>query len=147
ARLSDSLTFALDVSRIHWSDFRLQTSRQQDVLLVENGAPSGKGKAVLQGASDDTTTARLGVEYIWFRRQAQQLIPFRAGFFYDPEPGNRGTDPFFGFSLGTGIAFPNVVFDVAYTYRRGTVHSEATSTAVANHGFLASIIYYFRSAQ
>ena len=43
ARLSDRLTLSLDVSRVHWSDFRLEESTRDDVLLVENGAPSGKG--------------------------------------------------------------------------------------------------------
>jgi long-subunit fatty acid transport protein len=141
ARLSDRLTLALDVSRIHWSDFRLETPNRGDVLLVENGVPAGKGRAVLSGASDDTTTVRLGTEYLWIRPQF--VIPFRAGFFYDPEPGLGSPDSFFGFSLGSGITINKFVFDMAYTFRTGTVHSEATNTGVAQHGILASIIYHF----
>src|SRR5712691_9683380 len=60
ARLSDNLTLSLDVSRVHWSDFKLQESHRADVLLVENGAPSGKGTAVLRGQGNDTTSVRLG---------------------------------------------------------------------------------------
>ena len=62
ARLSDNLTLSLDVSRVHWSDFKLQESSRTDVLLVENGAPSGKGRAVLRGQGNDTTSVRLGAE-------------------------------------------------------------------------------------
>ena len=88
ARLSNRLTLSLDVSRIHWSDFRLETSTPADVLLVENGAPSGKGRAVLNGSADDTTSVRLGAEYVWVLPNV--VVPFRAGVFYDPEPGERG---------------------------------------------------------
>jgi long-subunit fatty acid transport protein len=141
ARLSDQLTLSLDVSRIHWSDFRLQESTRDDVLLVENGAPSGKGQAVLRGESDDTTSVRLGAEYVWIRPRVR--IPVRAGVFYDPEPGAGGTDDFFGFSLGSGVALGSVVMDVAYTFRSGEVANEATDTTVYQHSFLASVIYHF----
>jgi long-subunit fatty acid transport protein len=140
ARLSDSLTLALDVAREHWSDFSLQTSTR-DTLLVENGAPSGKGQAVLQGQGDDTTSVRLGAEYLWIRPKV--VIPFRTGFFYDPEPGEGGIDNFFGFSLGSGIAVNRLLFDMAYTFRTGTVHSTATDTAIHQHTILASVIYHF----
>ena len=122
ARLSDNLTLSLDVSRVHWSDFKLQESRRADVLLVENGAPSGKGTAVLRGQGNDTTSVRLGAEYLWM--QPKLIIPLRAGFFYDPEPGERGTDNFFGFSLGSGISVKQFVFDLAYTFRAGTVQRQ-----------------------
>jgi long-subunit fatty acid transport protein len=141
ARLSDQWMLSLDVSRIHWSQLRLEESRQADVLLVENGAPSGKGRAVLNGQADDTTSVRLGAEYLWIRPSL--AIPFRAGVFYDPEPGAGNPDSFFGFSLGTGMALKQVVFDVAYEFRTGTVKSEATDTSVQQHRILASVIYHF----
>jgi long-subunit fatty acid transport protein len=140
-RLSDNLTLSLDVSRVHWSDFKLQASTRDDVLLIENGAPAGKGKAVLNGEADDTTSVRLGAEYLWIRRQI--LIPFRAGFFYDPEPGEHGTDHFFGFSLGSGITLNRFVFDIAYQFRAGTVKSEAVDTTVYQHNLFASVIVHF----
>jgi long-subunit fatty acid transport protein len=141
ARLSDSWMLSLDVSRIHWSQLRLEESRQADVLLVENGAPSGKGQAVLNGQADDTTSVRLGAEYLWIRPSL--AVPFRAGVFYDPEPGAGSPDTFFGFSLGTGMAIKQVVFDLAYEFRTGTVQSEATDTSVQQHRILASVIYHF----
>jgi long-subunit fatty acid transport protein len=140
ARLSDRLTLALDVAREHWSDFSLQASTR-DTTLVENGAPSGKGQAVLRGQGDDTTSVRLGAEYLWIRPKV--VIPFRAGFFYDPEPGEGSSDNFFGFSLGSGIAVNRVLFDMAYAFRTGTEHSTATDTTVRQHTILASVIYHF----
>ena len=149
ARLSDRLTLALDVSRTHWSDFRLERSMPQDDLEVQNGAPSGKGRAVLNGQGDNTTSVRLGAEYLWIRPVTtpwlapRVIIPLRAGLFYDPEPGERGTDNFFGFSLGTGVGIKGFIFDLAYTFRTGTVQSTATDTTVYQHGLLSSIIYHF----
>ena len=141
ARLSDNLNLSLDVSRVHWSDFKLQESSRTDVLLVENGAPSGKGRAVLRGQGNDTTSVRLGAEYLWLLPNL--IIPFRAGFFYDPEPGERGTDNFFGFSLGSGISIKKFIFDLAYTFRTGTVQSSATDTTVYQHTLFGSVIYHF----
>jgi long-subunit fatty acid transport protein len=141
ARLSDRWTLSLDVSRIHWSDLRLEASRQADVLLVENGAPAGKGRAVLNGQAEDTTSVRLGAEYLWIRPSI--VVPFRAGVFYDPEPGAGNPDPFVGFSVGTGIALKQVLVDLAYEFRTGTVKSEATDTSVQQHRLLASVIYHF----
>ena len=141
ARLSDNLTLSLDVSRVHWSDFKLQESSRTDVLLVENGAPSGKGRTVLRGQGNDTTSVRLGAEYLWM--QPKLIIPFRAGFFYDPEPGEGGTDNFFGFSLGSGISVKKLIFDLAYTFRTGTVQSSATETTVYQHTLFGSVIYHF----
>jgi long-subunit fatty acid transport protein len=141
AHVSDNLTLSLDVARVHWSEFRLEESTQDDVFLAENGAPSGKGRAVLQGASDDATSVRLGAEYLWLRPPL--IIPVRAGFFYDPEPGDGGLDHFFGGSIGSGVTIKQFIFDLAYTFRTGTVHGEATHTAVSQHGLLASIIYRF----
>ena len=151
ARLSDRLTLSMDVSRIHWSDFRLEASTRDDEILVENGAPSGKGRAVLNGEADDTTSVRLGAEYLWIRPKLltswfggrRVIVPLRTGFFYDPEPGNGHPDTFVGFSLGTGLAVGQCLFDMAYTFRTGTVEGEATDTSVYQHGVVASVIYHF----
>jgi hypothetical protein len=70
-------------------------------------------------------------------------VAFRAGAFYDPEPGDGGTDDFWGFSLGSGITVRKMVFDLAYTFRTGTVESEATDTTIDQHNLLVSAIYHF----
>jgi long-subunit fatty acid transport protein len=140
-QIFDELTISLDVSRIHWSDFRLEEPQFDDRIVVENSAPSGRGTAVLNGASDNSTTVRLGAEYVWDRRQF--LVPLRAGLFYDPEPSDRGTDDFFGFSVGSGLTTNTFIFDFAYTFRTGTIPSQATDTTVYQHELFASIIYRF----
>ena len=141
ARLSDDLTVSLDVTRVHWSDFSLEESAQDDALLVDNGAPSGKGRAVLQGQGQDTVSVRLGAEYLWNVRH--MTVPLRTGFFYDPEPGEHGTDDFFGFALGSGLTLGKFLFDVAYVFRTGISKSTATDTTVLQHSLLASMIYHF----
>ena len=35
------------------------------------------------------------------------------------------------------------VFDLAYTFRAGTVEGEATDTTIYQHTILASVIYHF----
>lgn len=142
-RVSDALALSFDISRIHWSDFRLQTPQFDDLIVVENGAPSGRGTAVLNGSSDDTTTLRLGAEYLWDRQL--YVIPLRAGLFYDPEPSDQGADDFFGFSLGFGLTTNTFIFDFAYTFRLGTVRSQSTDTSVYQHEVLASIVYRFKT--
>lgn len=143
ARLSDTFTVALDVSRIHWSEFRFEESTRDDQILVENGAPSGRGTAVLRGQGGDTTTVRLGAEYLWIRPRTKLIIPMRGGLFYDPEPSDSGVDAIWGASLGSGLVREQFAFDVAYTLRAGVVHSTATDTTAFQHTLLASFIYYF----
>ncbi len=150
ARLTKELRLSIDIGRVHWSDFRLDDARRPSdleqleqaectVLFVDT--PVGKEPAVLNGEGDDTTSVRLGGEYLWVR--SKYAIPFRAGAFYDPEPGAMGTDHFFGFSLGSGLKITSLAFDVAYTFRAGTVETEATDTTTYQHKVLASLIYYF----
>lgn len=150
ARLSTRLRLSMDVARVHWSDFRLEASHadtgdsedtEECAGVLSVGTPVGKGLAVLSGAGDDTTSMRLGAEYLWVLRKV--VIPFRAGGFYDPEPGAGGIDDFFGFSLGAGLAAGPFIFDLAYTFRTGTVPSQATDTSVQQHTVLASLIYHF----
>jgi long-subunit fatty acid transport protein len=62
ARLTTRLRLAIDVARIHWSDFRLEASQKEstECNTLSVGTPVGKGQGVLSGASDDTTSVRLG---------------------------------------------------------------------------------------
>jgi long-subunit fatty acid transport protein len=145
ARLSTHLRLALDVARVHWSNFRLQASHQEPVACAEVlsvATPVGKGQAILQGESEDTTSVRLGAEYLWVFPTV--VLPLRAGVFYDPEPGAGGTDAFFGISLGAGLTIGPWLFDAAYTFRTGTAQSPATDTTVQQHTVLASLIYHFK---
>ena len=141
AVISDSLTLALDVSRVHWSDFELEPARQANTVIIENAAPSGKGAAVLNGGGDDITSVRLGAEYQWILPRL--AVPFRAGVFYDPEPGDGGTDNFFGFSLGAGLVTGKIVLDMAYAFRTGRIKSGTNDTDVYQHTLISSLIYHF----
>lgn len=141
ARVSDNLTLSLDVTRVHWSDFKMEQSTRDDALLVENGAPSGRGAAVLNGEADDTTTVRVGGEYLLIG--STWVVPLRAGAYYDPEPSGDGTDDFYGFTLGSGLAIKQFIFDIAYIFRTGTVEATSTDTDVYQHKVLASLIYHF----
>ena len=59
------------------------------------------------------------------------------------QPGDGGTDDFFGVSLGTGMARGRCILDLAYAFQTGTVASAATDTRVYQHTVLTSIIYHF----
>ena len=144
ARLSTRLRLALDVARVHWSDFHLEASRRSRKTVPECSVLESRwarDRRCLNGEGDDTTSVRLGAEYLWIHPKV--VVPLRAGVFYDPEPGEGGTDEFFGFSLGAGLAAGPLLLDLAYTFRAGTVQSPATETSVQQHQVLASMIYHF----
>jgi long-subunit fatty acid transport protein len=138
-RLSDALTFDLDVSRTEWDDF-IRHADGQDFNAV-TGKPSNISK------SKATTQVRLGGEYLIIGNKV--VIPIRAGVFYDPEPSENNPDDFFGFSAGSGIAYKKFVYDVAYQYRFGrdirtvTVGNENSSQDVDQHTVYMSAIYHF----
>jgi long-subunit fatty acid transport protein len=125
-KLVDKLLISLDVSWFQWSDFRLDTSSASSFF------PLAGGVVVLPDSTTsrrgDTTSVRLGAEYILLNKDigAKTLtVPIRAGFFYDPEPGDDGVEDFFGFSLGLGTGVSNnleksIQFDIAYNFRTGT---------------------------
>ena len=76
------------------------------------------------------------------------VVPVRAGFFYDPEPAEDDVKNFFGFAIGSGIAYKRLIFDAAYQLRWGndvdTGNLIATSEAdIYQHSFLASVIIHF----
>ena len=96
---------------------------------------------MLDGEADDTTSVRVGAEYLLIKHNL--LIPLRAGFFYDPEPGDGGIDNFYGFSLGSGITIKPFVLDLAYQFRTGTVDSGSVDSTIYQHNVVASVIYHF----
>jgi len=141
-RFSDAFTASIDLFRTQWSDFELEESSIEDPVVVENGAPTGRGADVLAGRGDDTNSVRVGCEYLWIGEQV--TVPLRAGLFYDPEPTTGGTDDFWGGSLGTGIAYGQWIWDAAYQYRRGTQTGSAVDSDVEEHRLLLSLIIHLR---
>ena len=140
-RLSDALTIDLDVYRTDWSEFKLTDSQGNEFSPVD-GRPKNESDV------DDTTQVRLGGEYLFIMQEKEMVVPLRAGLFYDPEPSEDGARDFFGFSIGSGIAYKRFIFDAAYQFRWGnsvdTGNLIATSEAdVYQHTILASVIVHF----
>lgn len=140
-RLSDQLTLGFDVYQTKWSDYVLHDAEGNELNPIT-------GKLQSDSKVKDTTQVRMGGEYL-FLIKYKYIIPVRAGFFYDPEPADRHPDDFFGFSLGTGIAYKQFVFDIAYQFRFGrnvrttTVGGEDSSQDVDQHTVYTSLIYHF----
>ena len=139
ARVSDSLSYALDVYRTHWSSFIL-TDGQGNSFSPIDGRPESQSNV------DDTTQVRFGVEYLFIGRST--IVPVRAGFFYDPEPSQNSVKDFYGVAVGSGIAYETFILDVAYQFRWGTNVDTGnlitTSRAdITQHLALASMIYHF----
>lgn len=140
-RFSDAFTLAVDIYRTHWDDYIL-TDGQGNQFSPIDGRPKSQSQV------EPTTHVRLGGEYVLMQPHQKTAIPIRAGVFYDPEPGEKGSRDFFGFSLGGGYTCPQFSFDLAYQLRWGpdvdSGNLIATSSAdVIQHTVLASIIYYF----
>jgi long-subunit fatty acid transport protein len=138
-RLSDALSFALDIYRTDWSEYILTDDGGTDLSPIDGR---------LKGDSDvkDTTQIRVGGEYLFIGKET--VIPVRAGVFYDPEPSSGSPEDFYGFSVGSGVGYKKFIFDMAYQLRWGhnvdTNNLIATSTAdITQHLLLASLIVHF----
>ena len=140
-RVSDALTLDFDVYRTHWSDYLLKDSRGNEFSPID-------GRPASESDIGDTTQVRLGCEYLFFFPEKNITVPFRAGLFYDPEPSQGGVKNFYGFSIGSGVAYRSFIFDVAYQLRWGrnldSGNLIATSEAdIMQHTVLASLIIHF----
>jgi long-subunit fatty acid transport protein len=140
-RLSDAFTISMDVSQTKWSRFFLEDGSGRETSPID-GSPRS------QSHVHDTTQVRLGCEYLVILEKT--IIPIRCGLFYDPEPAEKHSEDFFGFSLGSGIMLgKHYVFDCAYQFRYGDNVSgdvlgiPTTDADVVQHNFLASLIYHF----
>jgi len=144
ARLSDVLTFDLDIYRTQWNDHVRYTSSGSELNPV-TGDPTSASE------SKPTTQVRLGGEYLIIKQSKNIVIPLRAGVFYDPEPSENNPDDFYGLTLGSGIAYKSFVFDMAYQYRFGrdvktssfTVANDVPVQDVDQHTWYMSLIYHF----
>jgi long-subunit fatty acid transport protein len=139
-RPSDRLTFDLDVYRTEWGDYVLHDADGYELNPIT-------GKLRKDSAVSATTQVRIGGEYLIIGEST--VVPIRAGVFYDPEPADGSPDDFYGFSIGSGIAYKSVVYDVAYQYRFGrdvrtaTVGNADSSQNVKQHTIYMSVIYHF----
>jgi hypothetical protein len=105
------------------------------------------GKPIEQSKSDPTHQVRIGAEYLFIT--PKYVVPLRGGIFYDPAPAVGSPDDFYGISLGSGIAYKSIVFDIAYQYRFGNdvgtfiLEDLDFSQDVQEHTVYMSLIYHF----
>ncbi len=109
-RYSDKITLSSEIYRTHWEDFIY--TKQNGIKLSPITA-----RSVEQSDIDTTIWYRVGGEYLIIGNKC--VIPIRAGFFYDPAPASGSPDKYYGFSLGSGVAYKRWIFDIALTYRFG----------------------------
>ena len=139
-RFTDSVSASFDIYRTEWDDF---------ILTDENGNKTSaiSGKPESESSVDATHQVRIGAEYLYIGNTV--IVPVRGGVFYDPAPAEGSPDNFYGFSLGSGVVYKKIVFDMAYQYRFGNdvgqyvMENLDFSEDVKEHTIYASIIYHF----
>ena len=68
---------------------------------------------------DDTTQIRFGGEYDILKPTKTRSFLFEAVYFTTRNPRKMKKNDFYGLSLGSGIAYKQAVFDLAYQLRWG----------------------------
>lgn len=109
-RFSDAFSISADAYYTDWKNFYTQSSGGVRSSPID-GLPQSSSKV------KSSTKVHLGSEYLWIK--PGQVIPFRAGLFYDPQPSSNGNDKVWGATVGTGYMWKNTVFDIAYSYEWG----------------------------
>ncbi len=142
-RASDHLTVSGDIYRTEWQNFILKDSDGNRIAPVS-------GLTEDESDIDPTHQIRAGAEYLFFNPvKSKYIIPIRCGLFYDPAPGEKSPDEYYGFSMGTGIVMGKIVFDMAYQYRFGNdvktfmLQHLDFSEDVKEHTFYSSVIIHF----
>ncbi|MCP4348498.1 MAG: hypothetical protein GY795_23690 [Desulfobacterales bacterium] len=137
-RFSDRFTASVDIYRTEWDDFVLKDAYGNETSPV-TGGPASDIKPAFQ--------TRTGAEYLIIR--PKYVIPLRCGMFYDPAPAEGNPDDYFGFSIGTGIAWKRFVFDIAWQYRFGNdvgaslMKNINSSQDTEEHTVYSSVIIHF----
>jgi long-subunit fatty acid transport protein len=126
-RPTERLTFAVDYSEMNWSEGRVEEYRSPG--WTPDGTP-GVGDPREIGFpftvdQEDSWTARGGGEYV-FMFSSGLIIPVRAGYFEEKQfaafsefVGAEDAPVFKGYSLGTGFAYKNIQFDIAWVHTTG----------------------------
>jgi hypothetical protein len=125
-RPMDELTFSLDYMRVEWGDFVYwdESGKKYSVVTGEEVGEDGKADV------NATNAVRFGVEYLFIYPRI--VWPLRAGFFYEPEPDKGDPNTFIGFSLGSGITFKRITFDVSYVFKFGNDIHPGTIDLIRN---------------
>jgi long-subunit fatty acid transport protein len=139
-RFSDELTVSADIYRTEWQHFVLKDSAGRKASPIS-------GLPITESDVKPTHQVRIGAEYLLIK--PKYIIPLRAGLFYDPAPAEGSPDDFFGFTLGSGIAYGRFIFDIAYQFRFGNDVGDSILQAldfsqdVKEHTLYASMIVHF----
>lgn len=144
-QMSDNLTVSLDLYQTSWSNFVLTDAEGVKRSPLSNLPVDETNKI------KDTTQIRTGAEYRIISQTAGEnyIIPIRAGLFIDPAAAEGRTDDTYGFSIGTGIAYQHLVFDIAYQYRFGNDVGKSSlpelgfAQDIEEHQLLGSAFYRF----
>ncbi|MBN2468623.1 MAG: outer membrane protein transport protein [Deltaproteobacteria bacterium] len=145
-RFSDALTCSFDIYRTQWSDF-FRVIRGYKQLFGDDEYSDIDNRARYQSIVHDTTQIRTGIEYLVILDET--IIPLRFGLFYDPRPSHQHPHDFYGFSVGSGFMYANLVIDYAYQFRTGknveggVLGIPNTKADIDQHTFLISMIYHF----
>ena len=139
-RFSDEFTTSIDIYRTEWDDY---------VLTDSNGNRTSpiSGESISDSDIDPTHQVRIGAEYLFIK--PNYVIPLRGGIFYDPAPAEGSPDDFYGLTLGSGIAYRQFIFDIAYQYRFGSnvgtsiMKNLNFSQDVDEHTIYSSVIIHF----
>jgi len=141
-KYSNELTLSGDFYVTQWDDFYFETPQGVKISPIS-------GKNLAQSNISPTTWFRLGVEYLIISQENNFTIPLRAGVFYDPAPAEKTPDNYYGFSLGSGLAYKRYVFDIAYQFRFGddvgksSLQTRGFSQKVREHTIFSSLIIHF----
>lgn len=139
-RFSKAFTASADIYRTEWNRFIFRDLQGNETSPIT-------GQALSQSDIDPTHQIRIGAEYLFIK--PAYVIPLRCGMFYDPAPAQGSPDKFFGFSLGSGIAYEWLIFDLAYQYRFGKNVGASImkywefSQDVREHKLYSSVIVHF----
>jgi long-subunit fatty acid transport protein len=140
-RFSDKSTVSVDIYRTEWDDFVLTDANGNETSPIT-------GQPISESDIDPTHQVRMGAEYLLIK--PKYVIPLRAGVFYDPAPAEGSPDDYFGFSLGSGIAYGRfIIFDIAYQYRFGNnvgtsiLQNLNFSQDMEEHTVYSSVIVHF----
>ena len=139
-RFSDQFTVSADIYRTEWDDFVLTDANGNETSPIT-------GQPISESDIDPTHQVRMGAEYLLIK--PKYVIPLRAGVFYDPAPAEGSPDDYFGFSLGSGIAYGRFIFDIAYQYRFGNnvgtsiLQNLNFSQDMEEHTVYTSVIVHF----
>ncbi len=116
---SDRLTLAVDYGRTDWSKMVFDFDVPDDPIVKVNFFDLRAQAVTLVRTAQDW---RIGAEYLFFLRTA--ILPVRAGWFYEPQPGiDVGNGKRFvsrGVTAGAGIKIGWLAVDFAYQRKTST---------------------------